>query len=117
MSSPESVWRSGRLEGSDQIDLPPRPSPLIISESLRVQAWASGQIRQLYCLPFRADEWSGRVLKCTNETTDAGRFTLDEFDDMQLSLVTKQSVEDVKAFTGTLICKLLPTATRPSSVI
>ena len=66
---------------------------------------ASGQASQLFCLLFRVDEWSGEVLKSTDETTGAEWYPLDAFNDMDLSPVTTQSIQDIRAFDGTLICR------------
>lgn len=64
---------------------------------------AFGAEHQMFTLVFLVEEWTGEVLRETDETVDAHFFDLDALP--PIPALFQETLEDVKAFNGELILK------------
>jgi ADP-ribose pyrophosphatase YjhB (NUDIX family) len=66
-----------------------------------------GDTYQLYMTVFRVDEWTGELVRQTDETTDAGFFAVDELPTSMPSVILTETLTDLAAFerTGRLVVK------------
>ena len=64
---------------------------------------AYGKQYQSFVMAFRVDEWQGKLLTQTTESTDARFFALDNMP--EISLQHRETIEDVRNFDGRFIVK------------